>query len=260
MKVNSLLLISVLTISATCVARGLELYSPPANGLVGWWRGEANGADNTGQNNGVLVGGIVFSAGFSGSGFSISETAGHVVVPASPSLNVGSSSGFTIGAWINPATVAIGRPIVEWAVPGGYGVHLFTWNSGAVYGSIVSTGGPYNVLESAPGLIGAGQFQHVALRYDKGSGLGSLFVNGAVVAEANMGNFTPRTDTDMRIGFRPATSPFGPLPFLGGIDEVTLYNRALSSEEMLELAVVPEPGIGTLLLLGIGAFKLRRRS
>ena len=220
--------------------------------------------DAMSQNNGTAIGGVSFSAGYSGNAFNIGDpigNPGHVLVPASSTLNVGLGSGFTIGAWINPTTTTpIGRPIVEWAVPGGYGVHLFTWNSGAVYGNIINAGGGNNVLQSAAGVLTVNQYQHVALRYDKASGFGSLFVNGVNVAELNFGSFTAKTDTDMRIGFRPDTSPFGPLPFLGQIDEVTLYNRALSNNEILTLAAVPEPAIGALLCVGFALIFAKRRT
>ena len=148
---------------------------------------------------------------------------------------------------------------MEWQLAGNYGVHLMTWNAGAVYANIVSTAGTHHVLISSPGVIAANEYQHLALRYDQTSGLGSLFVNGLSVAELNFGTFTPRTDTELRIGFRPNTTPFGPLPFLGQIDEVTLYNSALSNDDMLALAAVPEPATGTLILIGVGGWLGRLR-
>jgi len=53
-----------------------------------------------------------------------------------------------------------------------------------------------------------------------------------VVKQMTLGSFTPRTSPNLYIGYRPDTSPFGPIAFVGLIDEVTLYSRALSTNEI----------------------------
>ena len=50
-------------------------------------------------------------------------------------------------------------------------------------------------------------FQHVALTYDKTTGVAVLYRNGVVVATANLGVFTPQTSFDLYLGKRqPARS------------------------------------------------------
>jgi hypothetical protein len=214
----------------------------PPNGLVGWWRAEGDGRDAWGQNDGAVLGSGAFAPGMVGQAFQFEDGANQVRVSAAAALDVGQSAGFSVEAWVNPESSAIGRPIVEWVVSGGYGVHFFTWNGGAIYANVVDTSGGQHILQSAPGVLIANAFQHVALTYDKLSGQGRLFVNGAVVAEANLGNFTPRTDTDLLIGYRPATSPFGPVSFLGLIDEISLYGLALSTHEIAAIYAAGSAG------------------
>jgi hypothetical protein len=205
---------------------------PPRLSLVSWWRGEGNASDAWGTNNGTLLGGATFGAGAVGQAFQFDGSGNAVCIAASPSLDVGQGTGLTIEAWIQPTSVTIGRPIVEWVVTNTFGVLFMTWNAGAVHANIVGTDGSYHMLESAPGLLVPNQFHHVAVTYDKVSGVARLLVNGVVVKEANFGSFSPRTSSDMMIGYRPVTSPYGPLQFFGLIDEVSLYNRGLTTNEI----------------------------
>ena len=45
--------------------------------------------------------------------------------------------------------------------------------------------------------------------------------------------------------------------FNGLIDDVAVYNRALSAQEIYQIYSIPEPA--TLLLLGLGGLALRKR-
>src|SRR5262249_4522336 len=62
-----------------------------ASGLVSWWRAEGNAGDASGGNVGSLSG-VTFAPGEVGQGFSFHGGSNEVLVPASPSLNVGTST------------------------------------------------------------------------------------------------------------------------------------------------------------------------
>jgi hypothetical protein len=74
---------------------------------------------------------------------------------------------------------------------------------------------------------------HYAATYDKATGLASLFLNGRQVTETNLGSFAPVTSGDLYFGVTPlfGSPPTGPL-LLGLMDEMALYKRALSAEEI----------------------------
>jgi hypothetical protein len=85
-------------------------------------------------------------------------------------------------------------------------------------------------LFSPPGLLTANSFQHIAMTYDKGSGVGRLYLNGAVIASGNLGSFTPQTSYALNVGRRVSDPNF---PKYGGLlDEVSLYGRALTQGEV----------------------------
>ena len=86
-------------------------------------------------------------------------------------------------------------------------------------------------LSSAAGLLATNVFQHVAATYDKATGNAVLYLNGAVVAQQSLGIFTPLTTGDLYFGLRPYDGGAG-TRFIGLMDEVSLYNRALSAAQI----------------------------
>ncbi len=206
------------------------------DGIVAWWPGENNVIDIVGANNGALQGGSGYAVGEVGQAFVFGGINGDVKVPASASLDVGLGNGFAIEGWINPFDISVPGPVVEWnSVNGnnsGIGVHLAITvaGPGSLYANIVDTATSGHFIQSPVGLVVANVFQHVALTYDKPSGLARLYLNGVVVAQQNLGTFTPATASDLYIGTRPSPPPV--YWWKGIIDEMTIYNRALQATEI----------------------------
>jgi hypothetical protein len=128
------------------------------DGLVSWWSGDTDASDIQDGNDGVLKNGALAGAsGKVGGAFSFDGVDDHVRVAASANLDVGAGYGFTIDAWINPADVSIGRPIVEWDKGTDYwpGVHLWLGviNTGDLYANIVGLGETNHVVVSSGGVF-----------------------------------------------------------------------------------------------------------
>jgi hypothetical protein len=210
-------------------------------GLVSWWPAEGNADDAMGTNNGTLVGGVSYAGGEVGRAFQLDGTSGYVVVPADGSLNVGTNSGFTIEGWINPSDVSAQHPVVEYKFDGvASGVHLWLTSGGvgSLFANIMDVNNGAHYITSAPGMVRTNLFQHIALTYNKSAGIASFYYNGSVVVTTNLGVFTPKTTTDLLLGRRiDASSGFY---YKGILDEISLYNRALSSSE---IAVIYQAGI-----------------
>jgi len=203
------------------------------SGLVSWWRAEGNANDSVGSNHGTLQGGVTFAPGEVGQAFNLNGTTAYVSVPASASLNVGATgSGLTIDAWINPADVSVQHPIAEWNNGSAIGAHL--WMSvtsqggalGSLFANIADTAGNFHIFQSPGSLVAPNTFQHVALTYDKASGMATLLLNGVVVAQQNLGTFTPQTTYDLYFGFQRGNW------FAGLMDEIEVFNRALTVAEI----------------------------
>jgi hypothetical protein len=227
----------LITLSWVCPGQARADCAPAPSGLVSWWAGEGNGSDNAGRNAATLQN-LTFGAGEVGQGFVFNGTNAYVRVPASTGLNVGLSNGFTLEAWINPAALDR-RPLFEWNQTtngwAGMGVHLWlSYNiSGDLYADLLDSGGSDHLMATTNGVMTTNSFQHVALTYDKTTGLAVIYRNGLVVLSTNLGVFTPRTSFDLYMGRRPwATGPYADQYLKGTMDEVSLYNRVLSAGEV----------------------------
>ncbi|HSY16849.1 MAG TPA: immunoglobulin domain-containing protein, partial [Candidatus Acidoferrales bacterium] len=229
--------------------------TPAPSGIVGWWPGEGTANDIIGGNNGVLLGGIGFATGEVNQGFNFNNTNAYVSVPVATNLDVGAGGGFTLEAWINPADVTQTEPIFEWNNGVWWGVHFHispgqpTTGSpgpggpGQLYANIVDTGGGWHQMGSAAGVVTANVFQHVALTYDNASGVGTIYCNGQIVSQANLGSFTPQTAApyNLNLGRRQASGD-SIFSFAGIIDEPSVYNRALSSNEIAAIYLAGSGG------------------
>ena len=210
-------------------------------GLVALWSGEGDSRDSVGGNNAILTD-ISFAEGKTGQAFVFNGSNAKIRVPASSSLNVGLGVGLTIECWINPANLNL-QEICEWnqndGVPFGaaqIGTHLEINESpgdGSFWGNIVDTSGVAHNFHSETGVIIPNSFQHIAMTYDKTSGVGVLYRNGVAVATANLGVVTPQTSFDFFMGTRPSGF-FTGIYFQGKIDEIGVYNRALTADEIRE--------------------------
>jgi hypothetical protein len=204
--------------------------TPAPSGIVSWWPADGFALDVIGTNNATLQNGAAYAPGEVGHAFRLDGVSAYLSVPASSSLNVGLGSGFTIELWIDPANLG-NQPLLEWNNGSTYGAHFWIFSSpGQLYANLVDTGGGSHDFYSAAGVLVSNAFQHVALTYNNASGLGTIFRNGVQVAQASLGSFTPQTTYDLYLGFRPA--PSGNAPFAGTMDEISIYNRALASNEI----------------------------
>jgi subtilase family serine protease len=206
------------------------------SGLLGWWRGEGTVGDDSGHNNtGIAQGGLSYGAGFVGYAFEMNGVDADVRIPnSSGNLDVGAGAGFTIDAWIT-ASDTTGRPIVEWNNGSAFGVHLWAnfMGVGALFANVVDTTGVNHIFYTASGLLATRTPQHVALTYDKASGNATIYLSAAQVAQQNIGSFTPQTSYDLYLGARLNCAP--DCRWSGVLDEVSLYNRALTPAEVANI-------------------------
>lgn len=223
-------------------------------GLVALWAGEGNADDFVHGCNGQLMNGAGFAPGKIGLAFSLNEDGGkggfnsgnYVLVPAKLELNVSRGAGFTIMAWINPTTINRQMPIVDFTgSPGSAIGGVCFWislppgngtGSGCIYANVVeSDGTPHNVT-SAPRLVKPNVWQQIAVTYDKVSGITTIYLNGKEVTAEQLGSFNTKTDMDLLLGGRyfPTSASNPSDTFSGKLDEVQLYNRALSASEIRE--------------------------
>jgi subtilisin-like proprotein convertase family protein len=213
-------------------------------GIVGWWRGESNAVavDYAYQNNGALVGGVSYTTGkvdqaflFSGTG---SPYTSRINVPDSPSYIL--TNGLTIEGWVWASNyVASGQGgIILFRGDDRLGLDPYwmeidhgTQNLSFSILQFNGTGLTTLNYNFAPWLQ---QWVHLAGTWDGHSGLMNLYVNGTIVAQA-VSPYVPigaLTGPNPGIGIGNNQSTGYNTPWVGSLDEVSLYGRALSASEI----------------------------
>jgi hypothetical protein len=209
-------------------------YAPPAAGLLGWWRGEGNGNDSSGLgHNGTLQNGGGYATGVVSQAFSFGGNANRLVIPDNGELNI--SNSISIGAWIYGK--ASSWHVLEHAgsSPGAVSYSIGLDNAGHLWFVVKSEGGGEESLY-AP--IPLNQWKYITGTLDDATGDMRLYINGTLVT-----NRVTSVRPFMAASSQPAlgignTPWLGTFPFIGLIDEVVLYSRALTSDEVKSLATI----------------------
>jgi len=213
--------------------------------LAGWWEAEGSGHDSVGGAD-ALLSNVGFAVGEVGEAFEFNGTSSMATVPASPEL---AAQSLTVEGWVNPRSVTVPRPILEYSTPTGVGAvqlwYGFTAGSG---GAVTTPGALYGLLRgtnqtalqagSIAGVLGASQWTHVAMTFDYDAREILIYANGMLVASNKSAvPMNVNTHVPVNIGYRPP----GSAELLAGrrhdgwLDEVSIYNRALAADEIASI-------------------------
>jgi hypothetical protein len=212
----------------------------PPPSMVAWWPGDGNAGDISGDNyNGTLSGGVTFGPGEVDQAFTFNGSDGEVVLPDSssaPLLNFGPSDSFTIDAWLRPDPSVLGTQRVAVSltyVCSPESILLILLVDGTIDFSIRDSLGN-SVDAISPSSILDGNWHHVTGVRDVNTHTVTLYLDGTPVtslADTTTGTFT-RTDGQNRIGAIAVACPTDKYFWNGQIDEVEIFNRALSEPEI----------------------------
>ncbi len=203
-------------------------------GFVSWWRAEGNADDSNGMNDGSIVGKTSFTAGHTGEAFFFAGANDKVEVPDDDSLDV-QAGDFTLAAWVNLQTVNSDSHFIA-------GKSSFNDQSSSFYIGVNGDNKPFfeiygadakqAVIGESPDPIPTDEWYHILMRKEGASF--KLFVNGEFKNEQIPGFSFDSNSVPFTIGQLDGTvSPTYTMN--GAIDEVLLYNRALSETEITTL-------------------------
>jgi hypothetical protein len=222
------------------------------------------------NNNGTLMGEPKWVDGKEGLAlqFSGEENKNYVEVPDHPSLNP--QDEITCAAWIYSDDYKPTGGIISKYIGAGnqrsYDLHMHHDTALAI-NTACSSNGAYQigtsttVVNTDPDIVANGEWSHVAMTFKAGDFL-RIYVNGKLSAETQAGateslfdnNVPLLIGTDFQIG---GAHNGQPREFTGIIDEVVIFNRALSEDEIkLVMAgmVMPVESFGKLTIVW-GALK-----
>ena len=228
-------------VSLECLERR-ELLTAVAvpSGIVSWWTANSTAADAMGLNNATLSN-VTYSSGEVGKAFSFNGLNGWAALGDPSSLAFTNS--FTIEGWIKvnglPTNYNFGSIMFRGDDrPGLDPYQLVITPNGDL--QFLITGTPGTATAGSPAVeapVPLGQFVHVAATLDDATGLMTLYENGAVVAQTTttarpFGPLDPTQKPGVGIGNSNDLANYN-VPFNGLIDELSVYNRALTSGEVL---------------------------
>jgi uncharacterized repeat protein (TIGR01451 family) len=209
---------------------------PPPSGMVSWWPGDGNTNDILGGNNGTLQNGATFAPGMVGQAFSFDGVNGYVEIPNSPTLNT--PTAITLDAWVKPSTIGthiIASKYDSSATGGGASWALLDNGTGRLRFEADGQGSSSRDLDTNSPVLTVGVWQHVAATFDVATQEMKIYVNGVEVPSTLTGSGAVtsifNSTAPVRIGaYLDGSGRFN--SWNGLIDEVSLYNRALTASEI----------------------------
>jgi hypothetical protein len=239
------------------------------DGLVAYYPFSGNANDATSNGNDGTAHGTSLVRDIFGNLASAYHFDGSQYIDAPNPAALLSGSALTVSAWVYLDRITAGTMQVVQkdsadldSLPNAFGMTILgTGNcsgdncvSTSRFGLTLNIGGAYYSGAWSAAVLEAGRWYHLAATYDNSKVV--LWVNGSPDSVyALTGNFASNGDA-LNIG-RLASRDSN--YFQGTIDEVMIYNRALSGEEIDDLSDVPEPATLGLLCAGIAGLAVLRR-
>lgn len=233
--------------------------TPRPSGMVSWWTGDGNASDLVGGINGTAFGAASYAPGMVGQSFNFNSQ-GYIEVPDNPvHLPKGS---FTVDAWVKPHGFQAGgrMTVVSKYECGGtcLNTSLSTYQLALVSGNVTATirdtdggNGAFGQGQVLTGpFVADGKWHHLAMVREVATKQFLLYVDGALItsAQLNAGADSVLKDDDLApdplyIGAMKKAGPSfqaGGIAnmeyfFVGMIDEVEYFNRALGASEIAKI-------------------------
>ena len=242
MKIKSILLTAVATISlATATMAQVPNYLP-TNGLVGWWPFNGNANDESGNgNNGIVNGPNLTSDRFGNIGNAYSFDGVNDYIEISNSLVTNSNTSFSIFGWFNcdynnqTIDIISDRTTNNYNVK--YRLSIDSVNNGKL--TFFCFDGSPNLIELMSNLaIVSNLWNNFTITFDQQNLEYKLYVNGIlqqslVSSSILSNNNTNATQIGRLLGPSSALSPA--YLFDGNIDDIGIWNRALTQQEVTDL-------------------------
>jgi large repetitive protein len=161
--------------------------------------------------------------GHSGGAVSFNGTNAWVTVADAPDLSL--TTAMTVEAWVHPAALSGWRTVIMKERPGGLAYTLYASDNNAPPAIYANTGAT-EVSALGSNLLTLNVWTHLAGTYD-GTTV-RLYVNGSLISSKPLSGNLVSSTSPLRIGGNSIWGEY----FSGLIDDVRIYNRALSNSEI----------------------------
>lgn len=208
---------------------------PQPAGLVSWWPGNGSAADAVGPNDAAEIGGLGYADGKVAQAFDLNGSSAFAQVAAPAGLPLGNAPR-TLALWLKtPRNLSVATESALFQ----YGAEA----NGQMFGLVTSLNAPsrlyfFGYNRDIPGNtpLAADTWYHAAVTYD-GTTV-TLYLNGQTDGSRPLDLNTTLNANGLTIGNRPGSSKW-----VGQIDEVMLFGRALSSDEITAIYAAGSAGV-----------------
>jgi len=222
---------------------------PQPAGLVSYWSGNGTPEDATGLNDAAAIGGLGYADGMVAQAFDLNGSSAFAQVATPAGLPLGNAPR-TLALWLKtPRNLSSDTESA-----------LFQYGSdanGQMFGLITSANAPgrlyffaYNRDLAGNTALAANTWYHAAVTYD-GTTV-TLYLNGQPDGFRAVDLNTTLNANGLTIGYRPGGSRW-----LGQLDEVMLFDRALAADEIAAIyagnnGVCPQTSCPSLTVARVG--------
>lgn len=210
-----------------------------SNGLLGYWSMDgvdlstSTAFDRSGNGNNGTLNNAKAGIGKLGQALSFTGSASYLNIPNNSALNFPGS--FNISFWVKPTVISTSMGIIDKKATdpsNGYVIYRDDIYPTKLNLRMRGTLNNYNYLPSA-GTLDAGVWQHWSINYDSSTSILKYYKNGVLDTTYNTVNPGDLTST---AALQLAHSQTWNQYMKGSMDDVRLYNRALSATEIAKLA------------------------
>ncbi|MBS1792510.1 MAG: hypothetical protein JSS81_01580 [Acidobacteria bacterium] len=221
-------------------------YATVPVGLVSWWQADDNALDSRGQNHGQLQNGADFATGKAGRAFNFDGIDDYVEVPHSSSLDI--TGAITMEAWFRQNAVGFGTILSKGdgncsVGTCSYDLQISETGADGKITFVLYGGYPGDHYVTTASLIVPNRWYHLAVTWDGTTANPDnvrLYLNGVFVQSWTKTTPLAANTQNLSIGSKKPPTFYG--PFNGQIDEVGIYNRALSLPDIQKLFISGSKG------------------
>ena len=220
------------TSAASLEGKGLVLYLPLNNSI-------SNLSSETFQ---ISQNEVTFVQDRKGNANSAAYFNGNSYIKVNKHSALDLTDEFTMSCWIkpdlnfdvNPYGTTTSSLMGKWGSTGlrssAYALQIQTANRTAC---AATYNGSYISLFNSNSIISANQWMHLAFTFN--NGIGQIYINGILDKEQSL-NTPELSDYGFYVGHAAISQGLYPFSFQGDMDEVMVFNKALTSDEIKELA------------------------
>jgi hypothetical protein len=248
MRIKIYLIVFLLNSFCSVQAQTLPAYLP-SSGLVGWWPFNGNATDQSGNGNNGTVNNAISTpdrTSTPGNAYSFGASR-YISVSSSASLGLANSD-FTISSWIKLDSLPnIGSNNQQYnqyysilgkrqysSCDANYSIGISSPSAPGGGGKIVFVQGPAGCGNFAysNAMVAAGNWNNVAATFSNTTKILKLYLNGNLVFSQS--NFAISGTNSSQLWFGNDVSGYANY-FPGSIDDIGIWSRELSSQELLQV-------------------------